>query len=267
MYLTESHKIYKMSELLDEMQYENFLSSAKSWLEKGAELDNVKTPLYFLSWSPRIQELFQAAHPEEYARIIEEDAFTYADYLKMVEINKIHGVNLPDAPVNVPGVDTDADYFNFYLVSRPLNEDNEDNAFPHLAGFFQEASANILLDLYGKKGLPEMGFIDHMNIYPKGSFIALHHDGAVVDAAAPRLFVILFFLCENRTKEDGSVLRLHTPEGLVEIVPDLNTVVVLEQNQIDVPHDVTENLSDAVRYTLYCNFTKRIYDKLMAEAE
>ncbi len=39
MYLTESHKIYKMNDLLNEMQYENFLISAKSWLEKGAELD------------------------------------------------------------------------------------------------------------------------------------------------------------------------------------------------------------------------------------
>lgn len=264
MYLTEGYKTYKMADLLDPMQYDNFLNCSKDWLQHGVELGKVKSPLYFLNWSPRIQELFQAQHPEEYSRIIEENSFGYEDYLKMVEINKIHGVNLPEGAINPPDGDmVPGDYFNFYLVTRPLQEEGGEE-FPHLAGFFQEASANILLDLYGKKGLPEMGFIDHMNVYPKGSFIAKHHDGAVADENNPRLFVMLFFLCEDRTKEDGSVLRIFTPEGTVEIVPDLNTVVVLEQNKIDLIHDVTENLSDKMRYTIYCNFTKTSYETLMA---
>ena len=264
MYLTEGYKTYSMKDLLDPMQYENFLECSKVWLQHGPDLNKVKSPLYFLQWSSRIQELFKAEHPEEYARIMEENSFDYEDYLKMVDINKIHGVNLPESAINPPNDAVMAsDYFNFYLVSRPLQEDG-DGEFPHLAGFFQEASANILLDLYGKKGLPEMGFIDHMNIYPKGSFIAKHHDGTVADENSPRLFVMLFFLCEDRTKEDGSVLRIFTPEGTVEIVPDLNTVVVLEQNKIDLVHDVTENLSDKTRYTIYCNFTKNLYETLMA---
>lgn len=257
------YKIYDTEELLGAEKYLDLVESVKRYEEEGADLENILTPTYFLKWSDRIQQLFQTAHPEEYTRIMETQEFTYSDYLKMCDINKMHGVH------HVEGEEYTApeqlniaawDYFNFYLVDRKHLQGEKHS---RTLGILQQAGAEIIKQLYNKVPAEHEGLFDHMNIYPKGSFISRHRDGQPLPPNPQRIFTLLFFLNTGRTTADGSLLNIYTEDGVVQVVPDISRVVLLEHLEYDYAHEVTENLSEKIRYTMYTPFYAHNYDRLL----
>ena len=101
----------------------------------------------------------------------------------------------------------------------------------------------------------------NINVYPNGSFIRKHTDN---DPDGNRLFTMLFFLNDNRTTEDGSILKLYTNDGIIDVIPDFRKCILIEHQKYNYTHEVTKNLSNNVRYSIYSPFTINDYNiKLM----
>jgi len=260
MYLNVGYQIFDSKKLLGTEKYEKLVAIVNEFQETGMNIQDIKTPLYFLRWSSRIQNIFQTEHPEDYVRIITDEEFSYADYLKMCEINQTHGVHHGKGDANDKNNNSeDWDYMNFYLISRDFG------TYSHMLGFVHDIGREIVKLLYNKKSESATAIVpaDHFNVYPKGSFISRHTDGQALPPNPRRLFTLLYFLNTGRTKQDGSILKVFTENDVVEIVPDISRVVLLDHANFNYHHEVTENLIENVRYTVYAPFYENNYQKLV----
>ncbi len=71
----------------------------------------------------------------------------------------------------------------------------------------------------------------------------------------------MFFLNNGRTKEDGSLLRIHSKNDIIDLIPDYRYCVLLEHQKYNLTHEVTMNLSDNIRYSIYSPFTIKDYEE------
>ena len=149
----------------------------------------------------------------------------------------------------------DQDYFNFFLTYS--NSTFKDVG---IYEFIKKVYIGILKEVFNKKvkNKYEDTLIGNINIYPKGSFIRKHQDN---DPDGQRLFTILFFLNSDRDISQGSLLKLYIKDGIIDFVPDFKKCVLIEHQNNNYVHEVTHNLVDDVRYSIYSPFTIKDYNE------
>ncbi len=230
------YKIYKMSDVLTNEEYQEVSSLVENF---EIDLTQINSSLGFLQWSSRIQNAMKTKHPERYERMVKENSYNYEDYRCLAEINDEIGVQ-------------ENDYFNFLMTHRTADLMN--SKIVHL---YDKAFRNILKNIFKKEVVYEQVLFGHFNVYPKDSFIVNHTDGPT---ANDRYFTILFFLNKQRKYEDGSLLKIYTENETIDVVPDFNDIVLLDHMKYNYHHEVTKNMVDDVRYSLYTPFRLDDYD-------
>lgn len=239
MNLDFDYKICNIKDYLSEDDFKSFSDKVKRF---DVDLNEIKSTLGFLCWSNRVQEKVNQLDNLRFNNIIERQFITYDDFCFLSNLNKKHNFG-------------DDDYFNFFLTYS-----NECFKKVGIYDFIKKSYVNIIYDLFKKNIKPEFeeNLIGNINIYPKDSFIRKHRDN---DPDGQRLFTILFFLNSDRTKEQGSLLKIFNQNGDIEIVPSHEYCVILEHQKYNLIHEVTLNLSDDVRYSIYSPFTIKDYEE------
>lgn len=219
-----------MCDVLSEGEYNEVSELVNNF---NIDLNKVSSSLGFLQWSNKIQNAFKLKHPDRYGRMVTNGSYNYKDYQCLAELNKEIGID-------------EHDYFNFLMTYR-----TEDLMNSRIVKLYDIAFRNILKDVFKKEVIYDQVLFGHFNVYPKNSFIVNHTDGPM---ANDRYFTILFFLNRGRKYEDGSLLKIYTENEVIEVIPDFNDIVLLDHMNYNYYHEVTENLVDDVRYSLYTPF-------------
>jgi Rps23 Pro-64 3,4-dihydroxylase Tpa1-like proline 4-hydroxylase len=235
------YKIYKMRDVLTKEEYDEVSELVKNF---KIDLSKVNSSLGFLQWSNKIQNAFKMKHPDRYKRMVESNSYNYKDYQCLAELNKEIGID-------------EKDYFNFLMTYR-----TEELMSSRIVKIYDNAFRNILTDVFKKDVIDDRVLFGHFNVYPKNSFIVNHTDGPM---ANDRYFTILFFLNSGRKYEDGSLLKIYTNNEVVDIVPDFNDIVLLDHMNYNYYHEVTENLINDVRYSLYTPFKLDDYNNKLKQ--
>lgn len=230
------YKVYKMYDVLSNEEYQEV-----SMLVENFEIDlnKINSSLGFLNWSSRIQNEMKLRHPERYRKMISSNFYNYNDYKCLVDINKEIGIK-------------ENDYFNFLMTYRTTELMSS-----RIVQLYDKSFRIILKDIFKKEVIHDDVLFGHFNVYPKNSFIVNHTDGPT---ANDRYFTILFFLNKGRKYEDGSLLKIYKENETIDIIPDFNDIVLLDHMKHNYYHEVTENLVDDVRYSLYTPFRLDDYD-------
>lgn len=235
------YKIYKMYDVLSKEEYDKVSELVNNF---NIDLNNISSPLGFLQWSNKIQNAFKLKHPDRYNRMVSNGSYNYKDYQCLAELNKEIGID-------------EHDYFNFLMTYR-----TEDLMNSRIVKLYDTAFRNILKDVFKKEVIYNKVLFGHFNIYPKNSFIVNHTDGPM---ANDRYFTSLFFLNSGRKYEDGSLLKIYTENEVVDVIPDFNDIVLLDHMNYNCRHEVTENLVDGVRYSLYTPFKLDDYNNRLKQ--
>jgi Rps23 Pro-64 3,4-dihydroxylase Tpa1-like proline 4-hydroxylase len=243
MNLEFDYKIYDLESLLDNNE---FLRLSDLINKFNINLNEIKSALGFLQWSDNVQDTIKDIDLLRFNRIESDYQITYDDFRFLKNLNDEFGFK-------------DEHYFNFFLT-HPIQCLKDNGMHQILSNIYEK----ILFDLFGKNVKTEhkKNLLGNINVYPKGSFIRKHTDN---DPDGNRLFTILFFLNNNRTIEDGSILKLYSENGVIDVIPDYKKCVLIEHQKYNYTHEVTENLSNNVRYSIYSPFTINDYNlKLMS---
>lgn len=242
MNLSFDYKIYNLENLLDSDEFtrlENLIGEFK------IDLKEIKSALGFLQWSDRVQNLMRDIDLLRHSKIDSNYEITYDDFQFLRNLNEEYGFS-------------DEDYFNFFLT-HPIECLKSNGIYEILLKVYE----GIINDLFSKRVKEEFknNLMGNINVYPNGSFIRKHTDN---DPDGNRLFTMLFFLNDKRTTEDGSILKLYTNDGIIDVIPDFRKCVLIEHQKYNYTHEVTKNVSNNVRYSIYSPFTINDYNiKLM----
>jgi len=233
---------YKIFELENYLTKDEFLDLENKVNNFDVELSEIKSTLGFLCWSEKVQSKLKETDFNRYEKIINNNFITYEDFKILNEINELHGFGYDD-------------YFNFFLTYSNITFKNVG-----IYNYIQKTYVGILKDLFDKdlKEEHKDTLIGNINIYPKGSFIRKHQDN---DPDGQRLFTLLFFLNSDRTIEQGSILKLYTKDKPLEIISDFKKCILIEHQNYNYIHEVTHNLVDDVRYSIYSPFTIKDYEE------
>jgi Rps23 Pro-64 3,4-dihydroxylase Tpa1-like proline 4-hydroxylase len=243
MNLEFDYKIYELENLLDNNEFTHLSNLINNFT---INLNEIRSALGFLQWSDNVQNTIKDIDLLRFNRIDSEYQITYDDFRFLKNLNDEFGFK-------------DEHYFNFFLT-HPIQCLKDNGMYTILSNAYEK----ILFDLFGKNVKTEHkeNIMGNINVYPKGSFIRKHTDN---DPDGNRLFTILFFLNNNRTIGDGSILKLYSENNVIDIIPDYKKCVLIEHQKYNYTHEVTENLSNNVRYSIYSPFTINDYNlKLMS---
>jgi len=231
---------YKICELKNYLTEEEMISLDEKVMSFDVDLSEIKSTLGFLCWSEKVQSTLKEKDLNRYEKIINNNFITYEDYKILNEINELYKFGYDD-------------YFNFFLT---YSNDTFKNV--GIYEYIQKTYIGILKTLFDKDLREEHKdtLIGNINIYPKGSFIRKHQDN---DPDGQRLFTLLFFLNSDRTIEQGSILKLYTKDEPLEIIPNFKKCILIEHQNYNYIHEVTQNLVDDVRYSIYSPFTIKDY--------
>jgi hypothetical protein len=235
------YKIFNISDYLSNQEYLELKQLVTNF---NIDKNEFKANTGALTWSDNVKNKLIEVDPVFYTRIVEEGYINYNDFKKLVALNKEFNF-------------TNKDYFNFCMIYR-----GDDFFLNRIHKLYVKAYHSLLQSLFNATIEQHLIAFGHINVYPKNSFITEHTDSTQHN---DRIFTSLFFINTNRKKEDGSLLRLYTNNGIVDIIPDFNTIVLLENKVYNYGHEVTENLIDDVRYSLYTPFTDTLYNKLITK--
>lgn len=265
MFLNSHYKIYNVKDFLNDEEYFQLETEVSNFT---LDENLLKSNLGFLMWSDQVRDVFKSKHPEDYEILEKTNMLTYDIYKKLATIN-----------FENPKFIEERNYFNFFI---PYTSEDFHNS--KLKTYYQKVYEGILYDLYNKHIKKEYKntLFGNINVYPKSSFITKHVDS---HTDAKRIFTILFFINKDWNKNDGSILRIYDNSHLsieeweyklyklhkspieeliddkyIDIVPDFNTVVLLEGSEKTPLHEVTINLSEKFRYSLYGPFTDKDYE-------
>jgi Rps23 Pro-64 3,4-dihydroxylase Tpa1-like proline 4-hydroxylase len=233
---------YKIFDLENYLTKDEFSDLEKKINGFDVDLTKIKSTLGFLSWSKNVQNKLKEKDINRFNTIIENDYITYDDFKILDELNNEYEFY-------------DQDYFNFFLTYS--NSTFKDVG---IYEFIKKVYIGILKEVFNKKvkNKYEDTLIGNINIYPKGSFIRKHQDN---DPDGQRLFTILFFLNSDRDISQGSLLKLYTKDGIIDFVPDFKKCILIEHQNNNYVHEVTHNLVDDVRYSIYSPFTIKDYNE------
>lgn len=234
---------YKIFDIEDYLTKEEFKRYEDLIHNLNFNMSTVESSVGFLFWSPIIESLFKENCKSDYERIMKKGKINYQDYLLLSEFNKKNShLNLHEH------------YFNFMLCAT-LHEFNDTETHSYIS----KAYSNLIHDLFGKVVKDEykdMIFKGNVNVYPKHSFIKKHVD----NDPEKRIFTALFYLNHDWKKEYGSITRFFEEDQIVEFIPDYRKIVIIETMKNNVYHDVTENISDKIRLSLYRPFNLSHYE-------
>jgi Rps23 Pro-64 3,4-dihydroxylase Tpa1-like proline 4-hydroxylase len=242
MTLEFDYKIYDLNTLMNGKEFTRLETLINNF---NLNLKEIKSALGFLQWSDRVQNRVGEIDLLRLNRIEQDYKITYDDFQFLKNLNDEYGYY-------------DNDYFNFFLT-HPIQCLKDNGIYEILS----KAYESIIFDLFKKevKNEHKENLMGNINVYPNGSFIRKHTDN---DPDGNRLFTILFFLNDNRTYDDGSILKLYTNDGIVDIIPDFKKCILIEHQKYNYTHEVTKNTSNNVRYSIYSPFTINDYNlKLM----
>ena len=242
MTLEFDYKIYDLNTLMNGKEFTRLETLINNF---NLNLKEIKSALGFLQWSDRVQNRVGEIDLLRLNRIEQDYKITYDDFKFLKNLNDEYGYY-------------DNDYFNFFLT-HPIQCLKDNGIYEILS----KAYESIIFDLFKKevKNEHKGNLMGNINVYPNGSFIRKHTDN---DPDGNRLFTILFFLNDNRTYDDGSLLKLYTNDGIVDIIPDFKKCILIEHQKYNYTHEVTKNTSNNVRYSIYSPFTINDYNlKLM----
>lgn len=242
MNLDFDYKIYDLETLLDGNEF----TCLESLIDKfNIELKEIKSALGFLQWSDNVQNKVKDIDLLRFNKIDSKYEITYDDFQFLRNLNEEYGFY-------------DKDYFNFFLT-HPIQCLKDNGIYEILLKVYE----SIIYDLFNKKVKEDFkqNLMGNINLYPNGSFIRKHTDN---DPDGNRLFTMLFFLNNKRTIEDGSILKLYTNNDIIDVVPDFRKCILIEHQKYNYTHEVTKNISNNVRYSIYSPFTINDYNiKLM----
>lgn len=230
-------KICELKNYLTEDEMKSFGEKVNNF---DVDLNEVKSTLGFLCWSDNVISKIKEIDGIRYNKIIENQYITFNDFQFLSKLNDDYSFN-------------DDDYFNFFLTYT-----NETFKSVGIYDYINKAYQNIIYDLFSKEVKQEYkeSLIGNINIYPKNSFIRKHQDN---DPNGERLFTILFFLNDDRIENQGSLLKVYTENSVVNITPNYQYCVILEHQKYNLIHEVTKNLSEDIRYSIYSPFTIKDY--------
>jgi hypothetical protein len=233
------YKLFRLENYLTDTEFTDLKYKIKNF---DVNLSEIRSTLGFLSWSDRVKDKVKEIDLGRYNTIIENQYITFDDFQFLSNLNERYGFN-------------NDDYFNFFLTYT-----NETFKSAGIYEIIKKCYLNILHDLFGKKVKVEYQdtLIGNINIYPKNSFIRTHQDN---DPDGQRLFTILFFLNGDRTQEQGSLLKVYKQNETIDILPNYEYCIALEHQKYNLTHEVTKNLSDDVRYSIYSPFTIKDYEE------
>lgn len=235
---------YKICELKDYLSENEMTLLSEKIKDFDVDLSEIKSTLGFLNWSNDVQDKVKHRDNLRYENIISKQYITYDDFQFLSHINEQYNFGTND-------------YFNFFLTYSSETYKKK-GIYEHI----KNAYCNILIDLFGKKIKTEYEstLVGNINIYPKNSFIKKHQDN---DPDGQRLFTILFFLNDDRVENQGSLLKIFDDKEEITIIPNYKYCIILEHQKHNLTHEVTLNLVDDVRYSIYSPFTiKDYYQKL-----
>jgi Rps23 Pro-64 3,4-dihydroxylase Tpa1-like proline 4-hydroxylase len=237
---------YKIFDLKNYLTENEFLDLENKINNFDVDLNKIKSTLGFLSWSDNVQNKLKENDIVRYNNIIENNFITYEDFKFLKQLNDEHNFH-------------EHDYFNFFLTYS--NSTFKDVG---IYEYIKKVYIGILKDIFNKKVKKEYEdtLIGNINIYPNGSFIRKHKDN---DPDGKRLFTILFFLNSDRNIDQGSLLKLYTNNDVINVVPNFNQCILLEHQNYNYTHEVTHNLVDDVRYSIYSPFTISDYNEKLED--
>lgn len=231
--MTNGYKILDITDFLSENEAKEYFSLVQKF---NVELDKIESSLDFLCLGSNVISKMLKEDVSRYNKMKTSGKFNYDDFVFMDNLNQKYNLSV-------------GDYFNFFLHIANTNFINTrlfDLIKKTYGGFLEKDFNKILKNDYLDT------LLGGINVYPKGSFIRKHVDTGENNE---RIYTTLFFLNEGRTHNDGSLLKIFTENGVIEIIPNYEQFVVLEHQNFNLPHEVTMNISDKVRYTVYCPFT------------
>lgn len=245
------YKIFQIQDFLTRSEFEKLQTLVAHFY---IPFDSFKCHYKSLSWSKRVEEKLIELEPDFYNSILKKEYLNYNDFSFLNEFNQKFGFSKED-------------YFNFCMMYRQPFNSNEENTYffnTEIEELYKKAYKNILEHLFDKElNLTKIGLnFGHINVYPKNSFIKDHTDETLSD---DRLFTTLFFINSNRTIDDGSLLKIFTDTNIIEIIPDFTKIVILEQKKYNYRHEVTINLSDRVRYSIYTPLNTELYKQYITK--
>ena len=161
---------------------------------------------------------------------------TYEDFKNLCNLNDEFGFD-------------EKNYFNFFLTCPFIHIDRIG-----ITKYFDIAFKKIIENTFNRKIKENLmrTLVGNINIYPKGSFIKKHQDN---DPTNTRLFTSLFFLNHDWDKDNGSILNLYKNDELIEVIPDYKHCILIEHPNYNYVHEVTKNISELNRYSIYQPFT------------
>lgn len=195
--------------------------------------NNFKTMYTPLLWSNDLIDILKEKNPNFLNKIMSNNFYDYDDFKYLVELNKTI-LNYGEL------------YSNFRLA--PFVAKLDTNKFYKL---YEKVFLKIIEDIFNRKQILKRSFLPHVvNTYPKGSFLRKHQDGEDVNNI--RIFTMLFFVNKNWDINDGSLFRMYDENNkIIDIIPNYENVVVLNHLKYNYIHEVTENLSDKIRYSIF----------------
>lgn len=236
--MIEGYKIINVSDYLSSSEFEEYSNNIKKF---NVDLSKIESPLDFLALGSGVIKHILIEDSARYRKIKEKNKIDYNDYLFLNQLNVKY-----DIPVD--------EYFNFFLHIANTEYNGSD-----LFKIIKKVYVGFLESHFNKKvkqeGIDQI--LGGINVYPKGSSIRKHVDTGV---NSDRLLTTLFFLNENRTYDDGSILKIYTKDEVIDVIPNYEKFVVLEHQDFNYVHEVTRNTSENVRYTVYNPFTIKDYE-------
>lgn len=242
------YKILKIEDYLTNEDYNKLKKLVDEFF-----IPNEKFKLHYksLTWSENVVNKLIEYNADFYYNLIKKEYLSINDFLFLVDFNNKNNFN-------------NKDYFNFCMMYRENKISNDDTIYffeNEIENLYKKAYSNIIKKIFNKSDIEDKHIkFGHLNVYPKNSFITLHSDETTNN---DRLFTTLFFINSNRKKEDGSLLKIYEPSQVIEIIPDFNTVVIIEQKKYNYSHEVTENLIDNVRYSIYTPFDENLFNLII----
>ena len=64
---------------------------------------------------------------------------------------------------------------------------------------------------------------------------------------------------------DATYDVLYTKDGVLDIIPDFNTIVLIDHMKYNYDHEVTENMVDDVRISSFNPFTKQQFEQIFID--
>ena len=233
------YKILKLRDYLSESEFREHSDLVDKF---NVDIDIIESSFSSLCLYEKLKNKVKEVDEFRYQKFMDTGKINYNDFIFLNKLFKDNNY-------------TKNHYFNFFLTDL-LNKFDKKNDLKKSLGL---SYSRILEDIFGKKlSHPIVDeFFGTVNIYPKNSFIDKHSDRSPNN---DRLFTTLFFLNKNRKMEDGSILKIYKNNEIIDVIPDFNNVVILEHINHNYAHEVTENLIDNVRYSLYNPFEIKNYE-------